>query len=148
VRQYSGTPGRRRVCPDISGRSRTAQIRPTYPSQFKKVKHRCHPRLRRHLDLFEVFCVLDHHIVKIFGVPKCFQNRFSFRIPVLIGRCAKLVLGSGLNDLDVLEVWRIGFTVDLFDQPKRCINRILKIKNFIRAMVKTVDAILFPLLLG
>jgi hypothetical protein len=63
---------------------------------------------------------------------------------VLIGRYAKLVLGSGLNDLDVLGIWRIGFT-DRLDQLKRGLNRILKIKNFIRAMVKTIDTIFLSL---
>jgi hypothetical protein len=90
-----------------------------YSSQLKKVEHLRHPWSRRHLNLFEIFGVLDHHINKIFGVPKSFQNRFSFRFPVFIGRGAKLVRGSGLNDLDILGIWRIGFIADLVDQLKR-----------------------------
>jgi hypothetical protein len=101
--------------------------------------------LHGHLDRFQILRVLDHHIDKIFGVPKCFQNRFGFRVPVVVGRRGKLMLDTGLDNPGVLEMGRIGFTADLFDQLKRRINRVLKIKNFIRTVVKMVDSILLGL---
>jgi hypothetical protein len=69
----------------------------------------------------------------------------GLRFPVRIGRFAKLVEGSGLYDSRILEVWRIGFSADLFNQRKRRLYRVLKEENLIRPMVKAVDAVLLGL---
>ena len=87
------------------------------------------PGCKRRLDRFQLLRVFDHHIDEIFGVPEGIQNRFGLRFPVRIGRFAKLVGGSGLYDSRILEVWRIVFSADLFDQRKRRLNRVLKEKT-------------------
>jgi hypothetical protein len=82
---------------------------------------------------------------EIFRMPEGVQNRCGFRVPVRIGRFAKLVSGSGLYDSGILEVWRIVFSANLFNQRRRRLDRILKEKDFIRPVVKSVDAVLLGL---
>ena len=65
--------------------------------------------------------------------------------PVFIGRCAKMVGGSGLHDSCILEVWWIGFPADLFNQRVRRLHRVLKEKDFIRLVVKSIEAVLLGL---